>query len=573
MKKQGFFTKRRGLMIFFRLLIFASVLLLPILGSASVSTLVADTKSGLILASKNATQQQYPASLTKVMTLYLTFSAIDKGILKMDDRLPVSLKAARQPRSKLYVRAGQTISVRDAIMALIIISANDVAVVLAEALAPSEEEFAQIMTKTARSLGLKSTTFKNASGLHNPDQVTTAQDMAVLAMAMIHHFPHHYKLFSKRSFTYKGRTYRSHNHVQKKYKGAEGLKTGYISAVGYNIISTAKRNNNRLVSVVIGQDTVALRDKQAMNLLDKGFSKIKKHNTIHNGQNLLSKKAIITKPDMLPHLKVMAKRLDKVVKSKTPVNRSRLLALNPFGIKEAQAAEQEITTTAQNQNIVQEQDSLIEQGSNMVAEAEAEALEDKKEEENTPTEDISETPLDQQNKTLTTVQPVKQEEDLIQHDSPSEDKSLIQNTTSQNETPVEEIVAEGIVNTISNDTNPIDKTSANTPEKEQSESSNQHEKPIVSVNQFADTSKESKKETTNGFGIQVGAFNTEEIAKQQAAKALKLLNIRNKQILTPQSGIFYRARIYGFYSKKAAQNACRKLKQKTMACMPLTKNK
>lgn len=506
-------------MSFFRLLVFASICVFPLLASANVSTLVADTKSGLILSSKNATVQQYPASLTKVMTLYLTFSAIDKGILKMDDRLPVSLKAARQPRSKLYVRAGQTISVKDAIMALIIISANDVAVVLAEALAPNEDEFARMMTETAKTLGLKNTTFKNASGLHNKEQVTTAQDMAILAMAMIHHFPHHYKLFSKRNFVYKGKTYRSHNHVQKKYKGAEGLKTGYISAVGYNIISTAKRNDNRLVSVVIGQDTVALRDRQAMRLLDRGFSYIKKKKTTQDGKNLLNKQAVLDKPDMTPFFKIMAERLDKVVKTNKHIDRSKLLALNPFASKPAMAAENYIgnqisLAEKKTAESIVVKDVLIEQGSNIKAEEDAE----KKQEEN-----------------------------------------ITENSKTENSlTKMDGYIPQHIHKIEENTSKDIEKQSV--------------EKEVVKVNQFTpQTTSQNENEKPKGWGVQVGAFSTKETAYLQAEKALKFLNIRNKQILTPSNNTFYRSRIYGFYSKKAAQNVCRKLKRKKMDCMVLPK--
>ena len=238
---------------------------------AVVSTLVADSKTGTVFSARNSLRKQYPASLTKVMTLYLTFNALDKGLLKMDDSLPVSLNAAKQPRSKLFLKAGDTIRVKEAVMALIIKSANDVAVVLAEALASSEEEFAQMMTQTARKLGMNNTCFKNASGLHHPDQVTTAQDMALLTMALINHYPQYYKLFSATSFWHKGKEYKTHNQVTLYYKGAEGLKTGYIAAVGYNIISTAKRDDNRLIAVVIGQNNSKKRDNQAVNLLNKGF--------------------------------------------------------------------------------------------------------------------------------------------------------------------------------------------------------------------------------------------------------------------------------------------------------------
>ena len=257
---------------------FWSLILISLLwagaAGAGVSSLVADVRSGFVLDSQDAHVPQPPASLTKVMTLYLLFGAVDGGILNWDDALPISEKAAAQPKSKLGLIAGETISVREAAKALIVKSANDVAVVVAEALGQSEERFAEMMTQTARGLGLKDTVFKNASGLHVNGQVSTARDMAVLTMALITHFPKAYTLFSEPSCAYKGQTYHSHNTVLKQYEGAEGLKTGFVSAVGYNIISTARHGDSRLVSVVIGEESATRRDMRAMRLLDKGFHQV-----------------------------------------------------------------------------------------------------------------------------------------------------------------------------------------------------------------------------------------------------------------------------------------------------------
>ena len=279
-------------------LLFALAFLLYCLpAQATVSTLVADVKSGYVLHAKNADKKQYPASLTKVMTLYITFDALEKGLITMDDLLPVSEHAARQPKSKLYLKPGSVISVRDAILALIVKSANDAAVVLAEALAPSEEDFAQMMTKFSHDLGLTDTTFKNASGLHDPDQVTSAKDMAVLAIAVINHFPQYYPLFATKSFKFHGKTYYSHNSVLLYYKGAEGFKTGFISAVGYNVISTAARDGRTLVGVIIGQNTAEKRDRQMRTLLDTGFKKAKEKEKQLSGlgNNPFLKKAFISK--------------------------------------------------------------------------------------------------------------------------------------------------------------------------------------------------------------------------------------------------------------------------------------
>lgn len=264
---------------------------------AVTSTLVADVQSGYVLHAKNADRKQYPASLTKVMTLYITFDALEKGLISMDDLLPVSKHAAKQPKSKLGLKEGMVISVKDAILALIVKSANDAAVVLAEGLAPSEEEFAQMMTRFAKDLGLTHTTFKNASGLHNPDQVSSAKDMAVLAIAMINHFPQYYPLFSTKSFKYNGKTYYSHNSILLYYKGAEGFKTGFVAAVGYNVISTAKRNGRTLVGVVIGENSAEKRDRKMRDLLDIGFKKAKQkeEELTALGDNPFLKKAFISK--------------------------------------------------------------------------------------------------------------------------------------------------------------------------------------------------------------------------------------------------------------------------------------
>lgn len=538
------------------LMLFASVV------HAGVSTLVADTKSGLILSSKNAALPQYPASLTKVMTLYLTFNALENGLLKMDDKLPVSRKAARQPRSKLYVKAGQKITVREAIMALIIISANDVAVVLAEALAPSEEAFAQMMTATARDLGLKDTTFKNASGLHNPAQVTTAQDMAVLTMAMINHFPQYYKLFAEETFAYRGRVYKTHNHVKKKYAGAEGLKTGYISAVGYNIISTAKRDNHRLVSVVIGQDTVALRDQQAMNLLDRGFSKIKKQASLFqrfkrdSKQSALNKKAVLSQPDMSPYLKIMAQRLDQTVK-KGSTSRQSLLALAPSSSAVSQVEKQQVQQE-------QKEPSRI-------------ALE----EENAATEKIRQQRFAALEKSkgyrLSTLEThsslAEGSADTVsltadkKMDLPQE--HIQERISKENKLPEKQMIASIEKEKLEKETvYSFAPTEVNAPEKQPSLK-------MLAGNQTVKAGKRDypivdEKEVADSWGVQVGAFSSVQAARKEAKKALAVLNADNKVVQLPQTKDFFRSRIFGFSSRKEAKNACQKLKNRNIKCMPLS---
>jgi D-alanyl-D-alanine carboxypeptidase len=236
------------------------------------AAIIVDADSGAVLYASRSKTRTYPASLTKMMTLYLLFEAIDAKRMELDDLLPVSAHAAKQPATDLGLAKGQQIAVEKAILALIVHSANDVAVVIAEALGGTETKFAAKMTKKARELGMTSTTFRNASGLPNSGQVTTARDMAILARALITRFPEFYHYFSAHSFTHRGRVYASHNRVLLSYPGADGLKTGYIRASGFNLATSAMRDGRRLVAVVLGGRSARSRDLKMIELLDQGFA-------------------------------------------------------------------------------------------------------------------------------------------------------------------------------------------------------------------------------------------------------------------------------------------------------------
>ncbi len=242
--------------------------------SASTSSIIIDAESGDILSSSNADELRYPASLTKVMTLYITFDALNKGIIKLDDDLKVSRHAANMAPSRLGLRAGGTVKVKTCIEALIVKSANDCATVLAENLGYSEKNFAQTMTKVAKELGMKNTTFRNANGLPNKAQKTTARDMALLAAAMYHHFPQYYKLFSLKKFTYQGKTIYTHNNILKTFEGADGMKTGFTNAAGFNIITSAQRDGHRVIAVTMGHNTAKARDRYVANMMEKGLKRL-----------------------------------------------------------------------------------------------------------------------------------------------------------------------------------------------------------------------------------------------------------------------------------------------------------
>jgi len=239
---------------------------------AKYAHIVVEAKTGRVLTSLNAQTKNYPASLTKIMTLYMTFEALKDGTLLMHQELPVSRVAQGRSPSKLGLRRGEKITVDNAIKALVTKSANDVATVLAEAIGGTERKFAVMMTRRARALGMKNTTFKNASGLPNRGQLSTAEDMAILARAVLYQHADMYHHFARQTFTYKGRTYRSHNRLMKRYKGMDGIKTGYIRASGFNLVASAKRGGKRVIAIVFGGKTSKTRDRQVARLLDRGFA-------------------------------------------------------------------------------------------------------------------------------------------------------------------------------------------------------------------------------------------------------------------------------------------------------------
>jgi D-alanyl-D-alanine carboxypeptidase len=235
------------------------------------AAIVIEQETGKVLHAVNPDTRAYPASLTKMMTLYLLFEALDKGKLTLDQRLPVSRRAQRRAPSKLGLKRGQKISVRDIIGALVTKSANDAATVLAEAMAGTEARFARLMTAKARSLGMTRTLFRNASGLPDRRQRSTVRDMAVLAVALARDYPQYYHHFSLSAFRYKGRRYRNHNRLLTRYTGTDGVKTGYTSASGYNLAVSVERNGHRLIGVVFGGKSARWRDKRMSRLLTRSF--------------------------------------------------------------------------------------------------------------------------------------------------------------------------------------------------------------------------------------------------------------------------------------------------------------
>lgn len=246
---------------------------------AGYASFVMDARTGEVLHARNADTRNFPASLTKIMTLFMVFEALESGRLKLDQALPVSRRAAGQAPSKLGLKVGQTITVRNAIGALSVKSANDVATVVAEAIGGTEIKFAQMMTRRAREIGMHRTTFKNASGLPNRGQLSTARDMAILGREMLVRFPNQYEHFSDLTFRYGERTYSNHNKLLKTYAGMDGIKTGYIRASGFNLVASAERNGVRLIGVVFGGKTGQSRDTHMASLLNRSWGRAQARST------------------------------------------------------------------------------------------------------------------------------------------------------------------------------------------------------------------------------------------------------------------------------------------------------
>ncbi|MEW6642804.1 MAG: serine hydrolase [Pseudomonadota bacterium] len=241
--------------------------------SPPFSSIIVDGNSGATLQANNPDSPRHPASLTKIMTLYLLFEKLESGKMNLDSEMEVSAHASSQAPTKLGLRPGQTIRVEDAIKGLVTRSANDAAVVIAEAIGGDEDDFAALMTRKARALGMSRTTYKNASGLPDDDQITTARDQATLGRAIQDRFPRYYRFFATNDFHYRGNVIRNHNHLLGRVEGVDGIKTGYTRASGFNLVTSMRRGNRHLVGVVLGGRSGGSRDAIMRNLLAENLER------------------------------------------------------------------------------------------------------------------------------------------------------------------------------------------------------------------------------------------------------------------------------------------------------------
>ena len=237
------------------------------------TSMVVDANTGAVLHNKSGDEKVYPASLTKMMTLYMTFELIELGRLDYDSKIKMTQEGADAAPSKLDLDAGEELTVLNAIKALVTKSANDVAIALAMHIGGTETNFARLMTRKARDIGMANTTFRNASGLPDPEQTTTARDMITLGLRLQDDFPRQYRLFSTRTFTYGGKNYRNHNTLLTRYRGTDGIKTGYTRASGFNLVSSVRRDGKHVVAAVFGGDSARERNAKMQSLLNAALAK------------------------------------------------------------------------------------------------------------------------------------------------------------------------------------------------------------------------------------------------------------------------------------------------------------
>jgi D-alanyl-D-alanine carboxypeptidase len=281
--------------------------------AAPYADIVVDANSGAVLHATNPDARRHPASLTKIMTLYLLFEQLEAGKLKLDSPLKVSAEAAGQTPTKLGLKPGSTLAVEDAIKGMVTRSANDAAVVVAEAIAGNEGDFAKLMTRKAQALGMKNTVYKNASGLPDDNQVTTARDQSALGRAIQERFPRYYKYFSIRSFTFRGEAIANHNRLLGKVEGVDGIKTGYINASGFNLVTSVHRGNRYLVAVVMGGSSGGSRDARMRELISEKIAQASTKRTApmvaeaSEISDIKPEPMVVTKAEATPQPVVVAK--------------------------------------------------------------------------------------------------------------------------------------------------------------------------------------------------------------------------------------------------------------------------
>ena len=313
--------------------IFAGVIVSNAQANPKYASFVMEEISGRVLFSRNADKQLYPASLAKIMTLYIIFEELQSKNLTLNSQVIISKLAASRSPSKLYLKPGETISVEEAILSLVTKSANDVATAIAEQISVSEREFAKRMTRKAKALGMSRTIFKNASGLPNRSQKSTARDMAKLGIAIRRDFPEYFHYFSNEFFLYRGQKYKNHNRLLTAFKGTDGIKTGYIGASGFNLVASTERDGVRLIGVVFGGKTSKSRDLHMIKLLTNQFERVKPFQIASTPITATGILASIVPPASKPEIIVRSVSSNSIDDNQTKTNDNWSIQVGSFSRK------------------------------------------------------------------------------------------------------------------------------------------------------------------------------------------------------------------------------------------------
>lgn len=481
-------------------------------GNPRYAGIVIDANTHEVLYAENADARRYPASLTKMMTLYMLFEALEEQRFTLNSPLSVSATAAAKPATKLWLKAGSTLPVETAIEALVVRSANDVATVVAESMGGTESQFAQMMTTKARDLGMHNTTFRNASGLPDSRQVTTARDMAMLSRRLMLDFPQYYHYFSLQSFTWRGKTVRGHNRLLASYPGADGLKTGFIRASGFNVATSAVRGNRRILSVVMGGYSSASRNKHMANLLDRGFLRA----SLSDGNGWMANTSISNDQLLVPGVEpaVPTRQLLAVNTSRPQVNAPTVSAVQQQTYQRTEPSRAEVVSrpsvVASRQRVSNEiTPAVASRNSVKVDSQELTAWSD------TPASSVATASAN-----TSTPAPARVDEPLVVEASPA---------AREVQTKVAPAVA-------------------------------QVSEPVLSAS--------SATMAGGQWGVQVGAFSSIDSARDLAVRAARAAEVAEEQVALPQvvGASVYRARLMDM-GEGQARNACQRLQATGMDCM------
>lgn len=518
-------------------------------GNPRYAALVMDADTGQILFEDHARDKRYPASLTKMMTLYMVFDALESGAWTLDKKLTASKKAASQPQTNIALRPGDQITVEQCIKALVTRSANDAAYVLAEALGKTDWNFGVMMTNKARMLGMKNSVFRNPNGLPDSRQFTTAYDMAILGVALRRDFPQYFNYFTTRSFTYKGRTYGSHNRVLDRFSGVDGIKTGYINASGFNLVSSVKRDGISMVAVVMGGVTATSRDNHMVELLKKNFTVLAE---MKKNPTAFASSSGAPTPLLKPEKQVAADVNSAVIEGQG------LAAIQPSAKSTVSSNAQTVEAPKTTREPLKPQ-QFASGAADAAAPVTADAGSGSKA-MMSANEIEAQMPASKEDSQRQPPRAAFDYRSLSHQEMVAHNQRKVQSNVPQ-PTPAKPMFNVGFTSL---------------PPKPATPNTLEYQYALLDTNAAPETESASRSNDRE-WGIQVGAFSSESQAREAVSRAMKVVEeeLKNAYMNISSNGRqqaeIHRARL-GNLSRTEAENACRKLNAINSACFPLRIN-